>query len=202
MSSVKLADKDVYLYPKVEDGYWITYDSNGGSYIEPDFFASGVAAKAPSDPSKLGYVFDGWYTSAEGGNKVDFAGINASTTVYAHWTAAKNTKYTVIHWQENANDDGYSFAASETKTGTTGTQTSAAARTYIGFKAQTVTQKSIAGDGSTIVNVYYKRNVYEVKFYSNSKLFSPSKEYTQLRITAKFGAYIGDKWPTYNGSNS
>lgn len=202
VSSVKLADRDVYLYPKVEDGYWITYDSNGGSYIEPDFFASGAAAKAPSDPSKLGYVFDGWYTSAEGGNKVDFAGINASTTVYAHWTAAKNTKYTVIHWQENANDDGYSFAASETKTGTTGTQTSAAARTYIGFKAQTVTQKSIAGDGSTIVNVYYKRNVYEVKFYSNSGLFSPSKEYTQLRITAKFGAYIGDKWPTYNNSNS
>ena len=202
VSSVKLADKDVYLYPKVEDGYWITYDSNGGSYIEPDFFASGAAAKAPSDPSKLGYVFDGWYTSAEGGNKVDFAGINASTTVYAHWTAAKNTKYTVIHWQENANDDGYSFAASETKTGTTGTQTSAAARTYVGFKAQTVTQKSIAGDGSTIVNVYYKRNVYEVKFYSNSGWFSSSSEYTQLRITAKFGAYIGDKWPTYNGSNS
>ena len=202
VSSVKLADKDVYLYPKVEDGYWITYDSNGGSYIEPDFFASGAAAKAPSDPSKLGYVFDGWYTSAEGGKKVDFAGINASTTVYAHWTAAKNTKYTVIHWQENANDDGYSFAASETKTGTTGTQTSAAARTYVGFKAQTVTQKSIAGDGSTIVNVYYKRNIYSVKFYSNSGWLSSSSEYTQLRITAKFGAYIGDKWPTYNNSNS
>ena len=202
VSSVKLADKDVYLYPKVEDGYWITYDSNGGSYIEPDFFASGAAAKAPSDPSKLGYVFDGWYTSAEGGNKVDFAGINTSTTVHAHWTAAKNTKYTVIHWQENANDDGYSFTASETKTGTTGAQTAAGNKTYLGFTAQTVTQKSIAGDGSTIVNVYYKRNVYEVKFYSNSGLFSPSKEYTQLRITAKFGAYIGDKWPTYNNSNS
>ena len=202
VSSVKLADKDVYLYPKVEDGYWITYDSNGGSYIEPDFFASGAAAKAPSDPSKLGYVFDGWYTSAEGGNKVDFAGINASTTVHAHWTAAKNTKYTVIHWQENANDDGYSFAASETKTGTTGAQTAAGNKTYLGFTAQTVTQKSIAGDGSTIVNVYYKRNVYEVKFYSNSGWFSSSSEYTQLRITAKFGAYIGDKWPTYNNSSS
>lgn len=52
------------------------------------------------------------------------------------------------------------------------------------------------------MSVKYKRNVYSVKFYSNSGIFCPSKEYTSLRITAKYGAYIGDQWPTYDDSNA
>ena len=52
------------------------------------------------------------------------------------------------------------------------------------------------------MNVYYKRNVYEVKFYSTSGWFSSSEEYADLRITAKYGAAIGDKWPTYDGSST
>ena len=67
-----------------------------------------------------------------------------------------------------------------------------------GFTAQTITQQAIAGDGSTVVNVYYKRNVYEIKFFK----VRSSSEYTSLRITAKYGAAIGDKWPTYDGSST
>ncbi len=52
------------------------------------------------------------------------------------------------------------------------------------------------------MNVYYKRNVYEVKFYSTSGWFSSSEEYADLRITSKYGAAIGDKWPTYDGSST
>lgn len=108
----------------------------------------------------------------------------------------------MIHFLENADDDGYSSKDIETRTGATGSQTAAAAKSYTGFTAQTITQATIAGDGSTIVKVYYTRNVYEVKFYSNSGWISESQEYTSLRITAKYGANISDKWPTYNGSNS
>ena len=121
--------------------------------------------------------------------------------VYAGWEAA-NTTYTVIHWQENADDNGYSYKESETKQGASGKQTAATAKSYLGFTAQTITQETIAGDGSTIVNVYYKRNLYEVKFYSYSGWFSSSEEYVNLRITAKYGANIRDKWPTYNGSST
>ncbi|MFQ9471247.1 MAG: hypothetical protein ACLRY7_04045 [Hominenteromicrobium sp.] len=52
----------------------------------------------------------------------------------------------------------------ETQKGKTGSETKAAAKEYDGFTAETITQQTIAGDGSTIVNVYYKRNVYDVKF--------------------------------------
>ena len=41
------------------------------------------------------------------------------------------------------------------------------------------------------MNVYYTRDVYTVKFYDNSG----RKEDTSKRITAKHGAFIGDKWP-------
>ena len=201
VDSVTLENSNIDLYAKVETGYWITFESNGGSYVEPAFYASGATAQKPSDPTRPGFAFGGWFTDVKLTSAADFAQITETTTVYAKWTEA-NTKYTVIHFQENADDDGYSFKESETKYGATNATTAATAKSYSGFTAQTITQKTIKGDGSTIVEVRYKRNVYEVKFYSYSGLFTPSREYTSLRITAKYGANISDKWPTYNGSNS
>ena len=202
VDSVTINGADITLYAKVEKGYWLTFESNGGSYVAPAFYANGTPAAAPTDdPTKLGYTFDGWYTVSD--EKVtDFSTITTAITLYAKWTASQQTKYTVIHFWENANDDGYSFKESETKTGATGDKTNATAKRYPGFTAQTITLQDIKGDGSTIVSVKYKRNVYSVQFYSNSGFFSSSKEYTSLCITAKYGASIGDKWPTYNGSNT
>lgn len=202
VESVIIGTSDITLYAKVEKGYWLTFESNGGSYVAPAFYAKDTAATAPTAPTKLGYAFDGWYTDEDLKTPASFGNITASTTLYAKWTAGTETKYTVIHFWENANDDGYSFKESETKTGATGGTTNAGAKSYQGFTAQTITQQEIAGDGSTIVKVYYKRNVYSVRFYSNSGIFSSSKEYTSLRITAKYGAYIGDQWPTYDDSNA
>lgn len=202
VDSVTINGADITLYAKVEQGYWLTFESNGGSYVAPAFYAKDTAATAPTAPTKLGYAFDGWYTDEDLKTPASFGNITASTTLYAKWTAGTETKYTVIHFWENANDDGYSFKESETKTGATGGTTNAGAKSYQGFTAQTITQQEIAGDGSTIVKVYYKRNVYSVRFYSNSGIFGSSKEYTSLRITAKYGAYIGDQWPTYDDSNA
>ncbi len=200
--SVTINGQNVTLYAKVEKGYWITFDANGGSYTAPVFYANGTAAAAPvTNPTLPGYSFDGWYLDKECKNPADFSKITTSTTVYAGWKAA-DTTYTVIHWQENADDNGYSYKESETKQGASGKQTAATVKSYLGFTAQTITQETIAGDGSTIVNVYYKRNLYEVKFYSYSGWFSSSEEYVNLRITAKYGANIRDKWPTYNGSST
>lgn len=201
--SVTINGQNVTLYAKVEKGYWITFDANGGSYTAPVFYANGTAAAAPvTDPTLPGYSFDGWYLDKDCTNPADFSKITTSTTVYAGWKAA-DTTYTVIHWQENADDNGYSYAESDKdQPGASGAQTAARAKSYLGFTAQAITQETIAGDGSTIVNVYYKRNLYEVKFYSYSGWFSSSEEYVNLRITAKYGANIRDKWPTYNGSST
>lgn len=202
VDSVTINGADITLYAKVEKGYWLTFESNGGSYVAPAFYANGTPAAAPDEPAKSGYTFAGWFTDKELTQTADFSSITAPATLYAKWTEKGNTSYTVIHWLENADDDGYSYKESETKTGTTGSKTNATAKKYDGFTAQTITQETIAGDGSTIVSVYYKRNEYSVKFYTNSSLLSASTEYTALRITAKYGANISAKWPTYNGSST
>ena len=207
VSSVTLNGSDVTLKARVENGHWITYDSQGGSYVAPAFVKGNGTTTAPAVPTRPGYTFDHW-SETVGGTKFTFGNaLTTALTLYAVWTKNDNTQYTVIHWQENADDDEYSYAESEVKTGTTGAQTSAAAKStaagtkYNGFTAQTIAQQTIAGDGSTIVNVYYKRNVYDVKFFeeeSGQFPWSPStwEENISLRITAKHGANIRAKWPT------
>ena len=197
VDSVTLEASDVTLTARVENGYWITFESNEGSYVAPAFYAESQTAAAPAAPQRPGYSFAGWFTEAELQNEADFAAINTNTTLYAKWTAG-SASYTVIHFQENADDSDYSYVESEIKYDTVGNQTYATAKSYTGFTAEPITQATIAGDGSTIVNVYYKRNVYEVKFYKyySSGFFGGKyKEDASLRITAKYGANISSKWP-------
>ena len=200
VDSVTLDKENITVYAKVEPGHWLHFDSDGGTYVAPQFYSADATTAAPNVVTKPGYTFSHWEYN---GTKFEFGSpLTENITLKARWNAKADTQYTVIHWQEDANDEEFSFKEAETKTGSTGAQTSAAAKSYTGFTAQTITQQTIAGDGSTVVNVYYKRNVYEVKFYSTSGWFSSSEEYADLRITAKYGAAIGDKWPTYDGSST
>ena len=192
-ASITFVAGDTYVYPVVKTGFWVTFDTKGGDYMAPQFQMGTPLDLSAVTPTRNGYTFDGWYID---GQKV--TSVSAEATVTAHWKANSKTEYTVIHWQENANDDGYSLKETETQKGKTGSETKAAAKKYDGFTAETITQQTIAGDGSTIVNVYYKRNVYIVNFYDRKG----KKEYTDLRISAKYGANISKKWPTYNGSNT
>ena len=195
----------VNVYAIIKEGYWVTFDSDGGSAIDSQFVFDKISLNDQTTPTKPGYRFDGWYNGTE---KVENGEIiTSSMTLKAHWKA-EGVNYTVIHWWENADDDGYSFHESENKTGLTGTEANAKVKSYEGFTAQPVVKKTIKGDGSTIVSVYYKRNVYDVKFYSYSisgGLFrpgKPSEEYVDLRITAKYGQDISKKWPTKSGSST
>lgn len=211
--SVTINGQNVTLYAKVEKGYWITFDANGGSYTAPVFYANGTAAAAPAEPSKPGFKFAGWYLDEALETKAIFDNIKANTTVYAKWNAA-SAKYTVIHWWENANDDDYSYHESEELYGNAGEMTSAAAKTYnvegtniLGkkvtsnkvFTAETITQKTIAGDGSTIVNVYYKRATYTLTF----RVKDGKKWKTLKTVTKKWEQNLGTTdWYTYNGDNN
>ena len=199
--SVPADQTSVNVYAIIKEGYWVSFNSDGGSIVDSQFVLHGDKLVLGKDttPTKPGYSFDGWYnglTKVENG-----ATVTSPMTLTAHWKAAQ-VSYTVIHWWENADDDGYSFHESENKTGLTGTEANAKAKSYEGFTAQPVTKKTIKGDGSTIVSVYYKRNVYDVKFYSYSSWYTSSKEYADLRITAKYGQDISKQWPTKNGSST
>ena len=209
VNSVTLENSNIDLYAKVETGYWITFESNGGSYVEPMFFAANTTAQKPSDPARPGFAFGGWFTDAALTSVANFAQIKESTKLYAKWTERTDVQYTVQHMIENADNDGYSLKETETKRGQTGALTRATANKYDGFTAQTITQETIEGDGSTMVKVYYKRNVYSVTFWSikwEGGLFYgkyvKDKEFTQYRITAKYGANISKKWPGGNWATS
>ena len=204
LENIAFTEGTLTLYPVVKTGYWVTFDSDGGSYIAPQFSNAGVALDlSPFEPTRAGYDFDGWYLNEQKVTSVDEA-----ATVKAHWQARDDVQYTVIYWQENADDDGYSFKKSETKTGTAGTEAKAGTLNEDGFtlNQEKTEQKTIAGDGSTILNVYYKRNVYEVKFYKIIEhTWSPNEagdEYIDIRITAKYGQNISEKWPTKKGSST
>lgn len=174
VTSVTLESTNVTLCAIVEKGHWITFDSKGGSNVAPQFVRSGDSCAVPSAPTKPGYDFAGWYKD---GTKFTFdSSLTENLTLTAHWTEKKDVQYTVIHRLENADDDGYSYKESETKTGTAGAQTNATAKSYQGFTAQTITQETIKGDGSTIVNVRYTRNEYTITFYLDNPIYSCGKE--------------------------
>lgn len=187
------------LTARVEKGNWIHFNSDGGSYVAPQFVTGNTIP--PADPARPGFSFEGWYEESE--NRFTFGSpLTSNITLTAHWKSNTSTKYTVIHWQEKADESGWSLHETETKPGGTGAQTAAAAKSYDGFTAQTITQQTINGDGSTIVNVYYKRNVYAVKFFTIkyeggllSGKYVKDKEIGSIRITAKYGANISNMWP-------
>lgn len=169
--------------------YMMSFNLDGGYGVEPIYAKYGTPISL-GEPTKAGYTFKGWEPAAPATMPVN------GGTHTAQWQK-NNANYTVQYWQENANDDGYSYKESTTKSAPSGNAVSGTDdKTYAGFTYnadKTDKDVIVKGDGSTVVNVYYKRNVYEVKFYKwQSRKWV---EDASLRITAKYGAFIGDKWP-------
>lgn len=169
--------------------YLMSFNLDGGYGVEPIYARFGAALEVGT-PTKPGYTFSGWEPTLP-----ETMPVNGGTHT-AQWQK-NNANYTVQYWQENADDNGYSYKESTTKSAPSGNAVSGTNdKTYAGFTYnadKTDKDVIVKGDGSTVVNVYYKRNVYEVKFYKwQSRKWV---EDASLRITAKYGAFIGDKWP-------
>lgn len=74
---------EIYAKWKVAK-YYVTFNSNGGSSVPYQYIEHGKKAVKPSDPTREGYTFKGWFKSS--GNEYDFN--NAVTTnivLYAKW---------------------------------------------------------------------------------------------------------------------
>lgn len=180
--------------------YMMSFNLDGGYGVEPIYARFGASVKV-ENPTKPGYTFNGWEPQVPATMPVN------GGTYAAKWTK-QDSKYQIQYWQENADDDGYSYVESETVTAATGDVVNYNGnKSYAGFTRNTdKTDKNVTvnGDGSTVLNVYFNRNVYEVKFYKNDGSNRKPKwsEINSLRITAKYGANIRNQWPTYSGSNT
>ena len=163
--------------------YTITFDTDGGSAIDAITQDYGTAVTAPANPTKIGYTFAGWVE--ETGQDFVFT----ETTVMgaedilltAKWNPAEGTGYTVMHKFENL--DGTFDEQPEEKTGTTGEETEAAAKTVEGFTAQSFQQGTIAADGAAVVEIVYTRNEYTLTFQQDN-----GEE--DIAATVKYGAAI------------
>ena len=173
---------NVYTWEK--DKYTIAFDTNGGDSIENKTVAWGEKLTLPT-PTKTGYTFAGWYN----GETKFVAKVMPSEnlTLTARWTANTNTAYTVEHYWQNLADDGYTLHETENKAGTTDSTTAAAAKSYPGFTAGTVTQATIAPNGRTAVRINYTRNSYTLTWDMNGGKENATGYTTG---TVKFGAAI------------
>ena len=94
--------------------YTITFDSKGGSAVQPVKASAGAAITAPTDPTKDGFVFAGWYESTDGGTTLSDTAFSFSYmparvfTLYAKWATADIKGKTfkkvdaIVEWESEA----------------------------------------------------------------------------------------------------
>ena len=79
------ASTTVYAHWAVNT-YTVAFDSNGGSAVASQSVKYGSKAAQPTDPTRAGYTFQGWYTARDGGSKYDFGQtVTGDVTLYARW---------------------------------------------------------------------------------------------------------------------
>lgn len=172
-TSLVIKDDDVTLYPVVKKAHWLNYHSMGGTSVEPVYVLAGNPTQDDKVPERKGYTFDGWYIDQSYSQKFGFGKIlGQDQDLYAKWNPAM-VEYTVAYWQENADNDDYSYVEFEKRQGLTGTEAGYdKVEKYHNFSldtAKTDTEKVIiSADGSSIKNVYYKRNIYTINFVKES----------------------------------
>ena len=99
-----------------------------------------------------------WHLNNKDGEAIkDESEFKDNATVFAV-SKRKVVQYKVEHLKENIENDEYTLKETEEKGGEAGKNTLAEAKQYEGFKAQTFSQALIKNDGSTVVQIKYKRN--------------------------------------------
>ncbi len=90
-----IENQTLYAHWKAKE-YKVTFNANGG--VTPNPTTTKVTYDATygtlAETSRVGYTFDGWWTKASGGTKVEETTkvkITANQTLYAHWKANKYT---------------------------------------------------------------------------------------------------------------
>ena len=185
-----------------------------------------IAISTLGTPTRVGYIFAGWQTS--NGEEVTgdtFTMPAHDVTFVAKWTPDVVT-YTVYYWGEtkasaqewtdryhatdssNRTPTAYGYVGKTAATGTVGSIVSqenaqTAASGIIDsaiYTYETMDENvTVAADGTTVVNVYYRRNVYWYGFIKNGSAYSWNGHTGY--IYHKYGANVVAYWPTFDENN-
>jgi uncharacterized repeat protein (TIGR02543 family) len=182
-TTVKTAE-DHTLYAQWEiNQYTITFDSDGGTVVDPITQDYGTAITAPSDPTREGYTFKGWdqaHTDYHAG------GIQ---TITAQWTA---DEYSIIYNLDNGTNHAENPAkyTIETETITLKVATKIGYTFEGWYDAETdgnkVTQIEKGSIGDKIFYAYWTADKYTISFDANGG-DTPSSESKQVTYDKTYG---------------
>ena len=165
--------------------YTVTLNKNGGIIegTELTSYAYGVGVALPTNITKPGYIFDGWYkdNTFTGNRETNISTTDmGNKTYYAKWVARTDIPYIIEHYKQDANLSTYTKEI-ENKTGQTGATVEAVARNnYTGFTentnhSQRVQRGVVTADGKLVLKLYYDRNRYTVTLNKNGGTISGSE---------------------------
>ncbi len=164
--------------------YTITFNPNGGSVSTSNKTVTNKSTYGSlPTPTRTGYTFNGWYTSASGGTKITSSStvnLSANQTLYAQWNPIN---YTVTY---NANG-GSGAPANQTKTHGVNLTLSTTKPTRAGYTFQgwaTSASGSVAyasgasytNNASVTLYAVWKANTYTVTYNANGGSGAPANQ--------------------------
>ena len=156
------------------DLHTVTFESNGGSAVAAqEGIRYGACASEPTAPGKTGYDFGGWYADEALSAVYDFSTpVVEDITLYARWIPRDDTPYKVEHYLQDVEGDGYTLQEVEELEGTTDATVTAIPKSYTGFHenlgaADRVASGRVGPDASLVLQLYYERDRYLVRFDAN-----------------------------------
>ena len=201
----KNALKDTDDATKNEVSATVSFDLNGASgSIEGQTVTITDGLVYPSIPTRSGYAFTGWYTSADCTELYDFSKeITSDITLYAGWTATVSSGYYALNYIDIVNDnnsasDVYSFS-------TYGTSSSKYRYTYFTAISDGTYNLNYKISSSSSSSYYYTYLfVYNVTqgrtIRSNGYIYNT--DYATVSFTANAGDVIYVRTYRYNTSYS
>lgn len=106
-------EKDFTIYAKwIESQFKITYDTDGGTSVDPTIIDYNTALTSLPVVEKTGYIFKGWYSDKEMTKEYDLSTlIDKNITIYAKWEIIKLTvKYMQSSFPDATVDYGTGIA--------------------------------------------------------------------------------------------
>ena len=205
------------------DEHTLTFETNGGSAINPVTVRHGNAVARPADPTKDKYTFIGWYADPEFTEEYDFATVlEADKTIYAKFELTSTpigdiyVRYDVLHIKQLP-DGTYDLANAEVEhlSAKKDTTVTAVAKNYrathhvnvnrtLSKLTDTAIQAHPGADGKpvyTILTVYYDLDFHTLTFdtMGGSKIAPETVRHGLTVAKPKDpvnGGYIFDGWYT------